>query len=63
MCSLVQGTSSPTPTPWDLGTLTRTHPLKVESAAASVLVTLLGAMIKHLTRSSLRDEGFFWLLV
>lgn len=54
MCSLVQGT----PLPQDLGTLTRTHPLKVGRSAALALVTL-GAMSKHPTRSTLRDEGWF----
>lgn len=58
MCSLVQGT----PLPQDLSTLTRTHPLKVGRSAALVLVTL-GAMSKHPTRSTLRDEAGFWLLV
>lgn len=59
-CAVLSGAH---PSPQGLGILTRTHPLKVESSVAVVFVTLLGATIKCPTRSNLRDEGLFLLLV
>lgn len=57
MCSLVR-----MPRSWGEGSALDIT-LKVETSAALVLVTLLGATIKRPTRSHLRDEGLFWLLV